>query len=300
MSSQISDPASIVAALLQRDPDRWHAAWTVRGAHHAPTIRFDRPTQTLPVSLTGTRCALHCAHCNGHYLEHMRPIEAVGQEHARSLLISGGCDLLGRVPVADHLETVARLHSQYRLNWHVGLIDEDTMRRISPYVEMVSFDIVGDAVTAREVYGLDLTLDDYLRTLDMLRRYAPVVPHLTLGLRAGHVSGERLVLEALAQRDLAALVLIVLIPTAGTAYAACDPPPLSEVADLLLEARLSLPHTRLYLGCMRPHGHYRQALDELAVRAGLNAIVSPTQAAERVARGLGLEIVWGDECCTLS
>ncbi len=284
---------------LAHDPGRWSEAWQMRVRHHPPIIRFDRPTQTTPVSLTGTRCALQCAHCEGHYLRHMRTLSEAAADGARSLLISGGCDLQGRVPVADHLEAVADLHRRYRLNWHVGLIDEETMRRIAPYVEMISFDIVGDAETAREVYGLDLSLDDYLRTLDMLRRYAPVAPHLTIGLRAGRLSGERTALAALRQRALEALVFIVFIPTEGTAYAQCSPPGLLEVADLLIEARLAFPTTRLYLGCMRPHGFYRQALDELAVRAGLNAIVNPTRAAERTAAELGLEVIWGEECCAL-
>jgi lipoyl synthase len=290
---------------LTHDPAGWRAAWQVRLDHPPLSIRFERPTATLPVSLTGTDCALQCAHCGGHYLEHMRPIWDVGSEAQvapmRSLLISGGCDLRGRVPVTRHLEEVARLRAGRRLNWHVGLVDEETLRTIAPLVDVISFDIVGDAETAREVYGLDLTLDDYLRTFDLLCRYAPVVPHLTIGLRGGQLSGERTALEALRARapHLAALILIVLIPTPGTAYADRMPPALPEVTDLLLEARVMLPDTRLELGCMRPHGTYRQALDELAVRAGLNTIVNPTVAAERAASALGLEIQWGDECCAL-
>ena len=287
------------ARALSSGPARWRNAWRVRTGHHPSTIRFDRPTQTVPISLTGGHCALHCSHCGGHYLRHMRSIADPGVVGAKSLLISGGCDPQGRVPVTSHLQEVARLHERCRLNWHVGLIDEEAMCRIAPYVEMISFDVVGDAQTAQEVYGLELTLDDYMRTLDMLRRYAPVVPHLTLGLRAGRLSGERLALQALQARDLEALVLIVLIPTEGTPYAHCSPPALPEVTAFMLEARVALPTTLLYLGCMRPQGAYRQALDELSVRAGLNGIVSPARAAERAAAELGLEVTWGEECCAL-
>jgi uncharacterized radical SAM superfamily protein len=48
-----------------------------------------------------------------------------------------------------------------RLNWHVGFIGEEELRRIAPLVDMISFDVVGDRETAREVYGLDVGLDDY-------------------------------------------------------------------------------------------------------------------------------------------
>lgn len=284
---------------LAIDSSRWREAWHIRDLYHPPTIRFDRPTKTMPVSLTGSSCALKCAHCGGHYLRHMQPIWDVDADGAASCLISGGCDPAGRVPVTAHLQAVARLRQGRRLNWHVGLIQEEELRLIAPYVNVISFDMVGDSETAREVYGLELTLDDYLCTFDLLRRYAPVVPHLTIGLRGGRLSGERAVLKALAVRKLEALILIVLIPTAGTAFANCAPPLLAEVAELLLEARLTLPETRLLLGCMRPHGAYRQMLDELAIRAGLNGIVNPTLNAERMAAELGLQVIWGEECCAL-
>lgn len=287
-----------VQQLLSRDPARWQQAWQARTAHHPALVRFDRPTRTLPVSLTGVACALNCAHCGGHYLQHMQPIWEVKPDGATSCLISGGCDPHGRVPIS-HLEAVRALKEGRRLNWHVGLIDEEAMRAIAPLVDLVSFDVVGDAETAREVYGLDLTLDQYMQTFDMLRRYAPVVPHVTIGLRAGRVSGEYLALEALAARDVATLVLIVLIPTPGTAFAACPAPDLAAVSDVLLHARTLLPRARVYLGCMRPHGAYRQALDDLALRAGVNAIVNPTVRAERVAQELNLVVDWGEECCAL-
>lgn len=277
----------------------WERAWAVRQRHHAPTIRFDRPLNTLPVSLTGDRCALDCAHCGGHYLRHMRSLDDVAGTPATSLLISGGCDAEGRVPVVAHLPRIAALRDGRRLNWHVGLIDEATIARIAPYVDLVSFDVVGDRETALEVYGLDADLDRYMATLDALARQTHVVPHLTLGLRAGRFGGEWAALEALAERGVDSLVLLVLIPTPGTRYADCDPPDLASVARFLLDARVALPEARLYLGCMRPRGDYRAALDVLAVRAGLNVIVNPARSAVECAAELGLEVTWGDECCAL-
>ncbi|MFH1086588.1 MAG: radical SAM protein, partial [Chloroflexota bacterium] len=216
---------------------------------------------------------------------------------ARSLLISGGCDRRGRVPVTEHLDAIARLRPGRRLNWHVGLIAAAELDAIAPHVDVVSFDVVGDAETAREVYGLDLTLDDYMAAFDLLRARVPVVPHITIGLRGGRLSGERAALAALAEREVESLVFIILIPTPGTTYAHCNPPPLNDVADVLLEARLRLPAARLLLGCMRPVGVYRQLADELAVRAGVNGVVNPALAAVRAAGELGLAVEWGDECC---
>lgn len=274
--------------------------WQVRSDYHTSTIRFDRPSATIPVSLTGPACSLHCAHCNGVYLQHMHSLEQALVSPARSALISGGCDPLGRVPVTGQIAQITELRaSGRRLNWHVGLIDEGTIRTIAPLVDLVSFDIVGDAATAREVYGLDLSLADYLRTFDMLQRHVKVIPHITVGLRGGNLSGEMAALSALAERQVDHLVLLVLIPTPGTAYAHRPPPGLSEVASIFIQARLELPQTQIYLGCMRPQGAYRQPCDELAVRTGFNVIVNPLRPTVTLAQELGLQVTWGDECCAL-
>jgi len=68
---------------------------------------------------------------------------------------------------------------------------------------------------------------------------------------------------------------------------------------VIVEARLRLPDVPLWLGCMRPHGHYRQKLDPLAVRAGVNKIVSPARQAVDMAEELGLTVMCGRECCAL-
>ena len=150
------------------------AAWRTRPAHFAPQITYALPLDTALVSVTGTACALDCAHCGGHYLRHMQPLETAQVEGASSILISGGCDPHGRVPVLKTLQQVADLRpdrragadqeagadqkpGQRRLNWHVGLIDEPTAVAIAPYVDAISFDVVGDRRTIRQVYGLDAT-----------------------------------------------------------------------------------------------------------------------------------------------
>jgi uncharacterized radical SAM superfamily protein len=258
---------------------------------------------TAVVSLTGTACALNCAHCGGHYLEHMIPIQqAVGRiGPAPSLLISGGCDARGRVPVGEHhFQLLDKLSLGRRLNWHVGLIGRDELGTILPYADVVSFDFVGDDETIGEVYGLHRTVADYVTTYKFLRDHLPVIPHLTVGLRGGRLGHERKALDLLAELGCEALVFLVFIPTPGTRYADCQPPAVAKVVDLLAEARLRFPRTVLYLGCMRPRGPYRKVLDSLAVRAGLNHIVSPTREAVMLAEELGLVVERRTECCVLS
>jgi lipoyl synthase len=273
------------------------AAWRVRQAHFPSRITFAYPVDTALISLTGDHCDLQCAHCGGQYLHHMQPVWKARVDDATSALISGGCDPDGRVPVMQYLDSIRQIRPGRRLNWHVGLIDKDEMQAIAPYVDVISFDVVGDTETIREVYGLNKTPADYAAAYTMLRRHARVVPHITIGLRGGQIGHERGAMDMLAQAGLDALVFIVLIPTPGTRYADCSPPDVDEVALLLAEARQRFPTIPLQLGCMRPRRAYRAQLDPLAVQAGANIIVSPAREGRAKAAELGLEVVKTRECC---
>ncbi len=278
---------------------RTEEAWRLRLANFEPVIGFDYPLDTLVISLTGDRCELDCAHCGGHYLQSMTPIWKADAQEATSCLVSGGCDREGRVPVASHLDEVARLSQGRIMNWHVGLIGKSEAEIIAPYVDVISFDFVGDDETVREVYGLEVGVEEYVATYQLLRSYATVVPHITVGLRGGKLSGEYRALEILAELGVAGLTFIVFIPTPGTRFAECDPPNPEEVAELLVEARLRFPTVPLHLGCLRPRGLYRERLDPLTVQAGVNVIVSPSRAAMALAQELGLAVDKRMECCAV-
>jgi len=277
--------------------ERLEAAWQVRQANFPSEIEFVYPLDTALISLTGHHCELDCAHCGGYYLQHMTPVWRAEVRKATSCLISGGCDASGRVPVTRYLEQIKAIRQGRRMNWHVGLIEETDLLAIVPYTDVVSFDFVGDDDTIREVYGLDCTVADYVRTYQMVRRHTRVIPHITIGLHGGAIGHEYPAMEKLQELGVNGLVFIVFIPTAGTRYADCQPPPIELVVNILTEARLRFPDKPLHLGCMRPRGKYRVQLDTLAVRAGFNKIVSPARGAVQLAKELGLSIVPGRECC---
>ncbi|MDQ7793011.1 MAG: radical SAM protein [bacterium] len=277
-------------------------AWEVRRAGFPPVIRFARPTRTGVVSTTGGHCKLNCAHCGGRYLRGMlSPAEALRRARTAgapaSWLVSGGCDHRGRVPMP--LGLLQELGRSARLVLHVGLLDLHRAEEVATAAAVVAFDVVGDRETAREVMGLDVGVEDYLDVYRALARHTRVVPHICLGLSGGRIRGELAALEALAGECPQEIVFLVFSPTPGTVYAGHQPPPLAAVGSVLGLARRLFPTTPLTLGCMRPGGHYRQALDELAVKLGMNGIAVPSPAAGRAAGERGLEIIQGEECCVL-
>ncbi len=280
-------------------------AWAVRQARFLPRLGVDDPLDTRAISLTGAWCSLQCAHCGGHYLRGMLPVQQLAVDDPRirtatSLLVSGGCDSAGRVPFSPALDRVRALSSGRRLNWHLGLVREQDLTPLEGLVDVVSFDLVGDESTLHEVYGLDVPLEAYHSSYRLLRRRFAVIPHITIGLHRGEIRGERAAVQWLREEGAEAAVFLVFIPTPGTRYAGYPPPPLEEVARLLAEARLALPDTLLILGCMRPGGAYRRQVDRLAVRAGVNRIVKPDPAALEEACRLGLEVVRSRECCAFA
>ncbi|MGQ9684640.1 MAG: radical SAM protein [Anaerolineae bacterium] len=274
-------------------------AWRVREASFPPTIIFTRPWATLPVTVTGTECALQCAHCSGRYLAHMRSLSDPALVKAKSLLISGGCDAEGRVPVAARLQEIIAVGEGKRLNWHLGLPDEAIVKAIAPYADVVSMDWVTDDTILHEVYGLHRSAADYVAAYSLLRQHCTVVPHLTIGVHGGIVREELRALQVLKELGAESLVCNVFIPTPGTPFADRDPPPLEHVVELLASARILFPTATLLLGCMRPGGEYREQLDAWAVRLGMNVIVNPARTALRAAAEMGLAAEIGDECCVL-
>jgi uncharacterized radical SAM superfamily protein len=217
----------------------------------------------------------------------------------KSCLISGGCDRDGRVPILQAKDRLMALKGRFRLNMHVGLASEEEAKSIGEIADVVSFDLVGDDETIREVYGLERTAAHYFNAFDALSRHVSVVPHICIGLKGGELAGERAALDFLVKRQVKTLAFVVFTPTPGSRYADRKPPNLNAVAKFLAEARAALPSANLHLGCMRPKGSYRIWLDIVAVRAGMNRIVQPTPWSRALAEQLGLTLVDADECCVL-
>lgn len=280
------------------------AATDIARANFGSVVEFAQPHDTGEISLTGQACALNCAHCGRHYLKAMgdlsRAEREVGAKQKTSFLVSGGCDAEGKVPFRGYADELRNLRERgARLNFHAGLVDEHDARLLGGLADVVSFDFTVDAETIREVYGLPFDGSDYERSYGYLRRHTRVVPHICIGLLGGKIAGERAAVERLAALGADAVSFIVFRPTPGTVYADREPPTPEEVAAVIAEARILMPQTPLYLGCMRPGGEHRAATDKLALRAGIQRLVQPSRGAAEAAAALGLTVRATRECCSL-
>jgi uncharacterized radical SAM superfamily protein len=122
---------------------------------------------------------------------------------------------------------------------------------------------------------------------------------MTIGLNKGELAGEYDSIDLLALNPPEALVFNVLIPTKETDYERVEPPKISDVIDVISYAKERLPNTKIYIGCMRPGGSYRNELDDRCIDLGVDRIVMPAKAAKEKAGQMDLAIEEKWECCIL-
>jgi len=278
-----------------------HDAWAKRQTFFPDTIAFVAPNKTLSVTVTGDKCQLNCAHCNGYYLKGMKLLEHVlskNKGNENSYLISGGSDQDGKVPLVKKQAELVELSRRGKLNLHTGLVTEEEASCLSEFASVVSFDFIGDEKVISKVYGMNATVSDYLAAYRNLIKYVPVIPHICIGLDGGKIKSEYEVLSILQHETVKAISMIIFRPTANTSFSHCSPPDIKEVARFIATARIMYPSTPLYLGCMRPGGRYRDQVDSYAVEAGVNKIVLPAPSARKKAVDKGLSIEISEECCS--
>lgn len=279
-------------------------AYKIKLENFGDDIVFSYPNQTLAVSVTNTECSLGCAHCNGQYLKNMTPIieykEKAKTRNITSILLSGGCNSDGDVPIEKQIDKLIELKKDgYKLNSHIGLMDGYKLKEIGKYLDYVSFDLIFDEDTIKEVYKMDKKREEYIKVYETIQKYTKVAPHICIGLKGGEIKGEYEIIDYLEKNQPEQLTFIVLIPTKNTEYEFVEPPKIEEVIDVICDARIRLPKTKINLGCMRPRGEYRNSLDKLAIKCGVNNIVLPSKECRELVNSLQLNILESRECCVL-
>ena len=272
------------------------------------------PRRFLPVSVTGSACALSCDHCQAKVLDAMVSIRAgqdlfslatrLREQGSEGLLVSGGSTRTGGVPLLAHLHHIRRIREDLGMKVivHCGLVSPELAAGLAACgADGVMLDVVGADETLRDVYHLNLTVDDVDRSLRLLSGHGlRIIPHIVLGLHYGRFLGEHRALDLLTCYPVSTLVLVVLVPLAGTPMAHVPPPRPDEVADFFATARLAAPATTINLGCARPLGAVKRELDQAAIDLGLNGIAYPADGAIEYARSRGLTPRLFEYCCSLT
>ncbi len=280
---------------------------------HYRTAYFSSSISDFPtISVTGRNCAMKCRHCGGVVLETMYPATTPNElidlcdrlktAGAKGCLVSGGCLPDGSVPLRGFTQAIGKVKDDTGLTVfvHSGIVNPSMARALEKArVDAVLIDVIGSNDTIKEICGLNVTVDDYAKSLKALNRAGmPTVPHVIVGLHYGKLMGEMDALQIIRRQDPAALVIIAFTPIRGTYMKDSRPPAPLDIARVLLAARLMFPDTPIVLGCMRPKGKHRNETDILAIKAGVDAIAFPTESSVKFAQDNGYKVSFSPFCCS--
>jgi lipoyl synthase len=304
-----------MSAARERDREtrRAEIRFFVPGVKHYDNRYYsNHPSSFAHLSITGDSCARRCAHCDGRLLQTMlgatsleamrKIIDKLLENGCRGILVSGGSDARGEVPLRDFAEGLNYAKQEgLKVLVHGGLVRRETAVRLKEAgVDQVLLDVIGDERTIREVCRLDRKPEDYLQAMLYCREAGlSIAPHVVIGLDFCRIRGELRALEMIRRADPETIVLVIVTPARGTAMAGIFPPPAAKTAEIMAAARALHPVTPIALGCMRPPGLYKRQAEIMAIDLGVNGIAYPDEATVAYAESRGLEAVFSEECCCL-
>lgn len=261
-----------------------------------------------PISLTGTSCSLECKHCDSYYLNHMLDGSEgklysqacmLKEKGEKGILLSGGSTGEGSVPTYEQAAVIKKIRqdAKLRISAHTGIVSQSQALLLKDYLDMALVDVIGDDETIHDILGIDAGVHAYEDTLKYLSSCGiPLAPHIIVGLHNGKLKGEWKALEIAKKFKPSMVVIVIFIPTKGTALENASPPGMEDAVKVITKARLMFD-TPLSLSCVRPGGKYRSLLDMYAILSGIDRIAVPSRNAYAVSRELGLNIIEIPKMC---
>jgi uncharacterized radical SAM superfamily protein len=276
-------------------------------------INFFITSRLFPsISVTGQKCSLMCQHCKGKLLEPLIPARTCYEleekallfhrQGAKGILLTGGCDNHGKVPINDLIPAIKAIKEKTDLLViaHTGFITcEEAAALKTSGLDGIGFDVLGDMTTAKEVYGLDVSEKQYLESLHAIDDSGiQVFPHVCVGIHFGELRGEFHALELIKNIKPATLIITGLMPVAGTPMAHIKPNP-SDFAEVITKAIELFPHTPVVLGCAHSSGKDREEIEKIALQSGVSGIAAPTLRTITFVKENGYEMKYYGTCCGL-
>jgi uncharacterized radical SAM superfamily protein len=303
-------------------------AFRIRKAYFGNELTFSIPgtisyhDNTLPsqkekfaaISVTGSHCALRCEHCKGKLLESMIPAkdpdtfiqiaERLRTEGAHGILVSGGADKTGEVPLREFIPAIKALKSRdphFKIIVHTGLIQEEPAKELKEArVDQILIDVIGDDDTIRDVYHLNRGVEDYEETLIMLKQMGHhLAPHIIIGHHFGEIKGEWRALEMVTRIGVETLVLVVIKPLLPIKSAGIKIPKPEEASRVSAIARILNPKIPIRMGCIRPAHPWKAEMEKGFIDSGVNTIAYPLQGTIDYAKEIGLTTRSVETCCSL-
>lgn len=264
------------------------------------------------ISVTGKECSLMCRHCRGKLLESLvhattcdeivKKALSMHKKGARGILLTGGCDERGRVPINDIAPAIKKIKdkTEMLLIAHTGFISgEEAFALKGSGLDGIGFDVIGDMGTAKEVYGISVSEMEYKESLRAIEDSGLMVfPHVCVGLHFGELRGELRALEMIREVSPVSVIITGIMPVAGTPMAHIKPR-LSDFEKVITRAVEMFPDTPVVLGCAHSTGKDREEIEMMAIKCGVSGIAAPALGTSRFAKENGFEVNYYGMCCGL-
>jgi uncharacterized radical SAM superfamily protein len=219
-------------------------------------------------------------------------IDRLTADGGTGLLISGGCDINGTVPIIKEIDGIAYAsRSGLKVNVHTGFISRrDAERLVEAGADAFSVDIHQDPAVIKDVLNLDVPVSAYSDLLDdIMSAGGRPVPHLTAGFGMHDLMMSA---ELVRSKGLSEVVLLALVPAKGTVT---EHTLISEDAVISALDILTGMGFDVTLGCMRPRIH--RSLEIRCIEKGVRRIANPSRNTISWAKGKGMEIIEKRTCC---
>lgn len=265
----------------------------------------------VAISLRGSECHLLCDHCRTRMLsalyhvkkpeQFMTLVENLVRKGCRGILVTGGCDLDGTIPLEDFSKVVREAKDRFGLHIasHTKMVTGSfAAAAVEAGIDLVMCDLVGADKPLQEVYHLsNRTIADVEASLDnAIEHGLKLAPHILIGIDYGKVESEYRALDMLKNRPFESLALVVLTPLRHTpmANSVIDE---EGVLRFLEHAREQYPQSKLTLGCAKTWGALQRRFEEKALQLGFNAIAYPSEGIISLARQMGYTVKLTESCC---
>jgi len=253
-----------------------------------------------------------CQHCKGKLLQRLIPATtceelenkglALHARGAKGILLTGGCDEHGSVPIGGIIPAIKKLKEKTDLIIiaHTGFITLEEAKLLKDSgLDGIGFDVMGDMDAVKEVYGLHVSEKEYIDSLCAISDSGlSVFPHVCVGIHFGKLGGEFRALEMIRSITPSTVIITGLMPVAGTAMEQIKPHP-SDFEKVIKKAIEIFPKTPIVLGCAHSSGKDRAQIEKTALLCGVSGIAAPTMGTIRFAKENGYEINYYGTCCGL-
>lgn len=311
LQKSVRGGAGIERSTLLRYRKRRHCLWNAIDT--SKKINFFITSDYFPsISVTGNACTLMCKHCRGKLLEPLisaatceeleKKALLLYRQGAKGILLTGGCDEFGKVPINSLIPAIKTIKEKTDLLLiaHTGFVSREEAAALKGSgLDGIGFDVLGDMTTAKEVYGLEVSEKEYIESLRAIEDSGIMIfPHVCVGLHFGELKGEFRALELIRNIKPATVIITGLMPVAGTPMAHIKPEP-SDFAKVIKKAIEMFPRTPIVLGCAHSNGKDREEIETIALHSGVSGIAAPTMRTIELAKENRYEINYYGTCCGL-